>query len=317
MEKSAVFHMSEHNYCYPVSADTLCVRLRVRSGDCVKVLVYFKNLYDHTNHYYVKEMELHLSDGINDLYETEITVKEKHFKYYFELHAGDEIYYYTADGFLDTVHESNCFYFPRINRDDLLSNPEWAEGEIIYQVLIDRFHDGDSSNNPPGVKPPGALPDRNTYYGGDFQGIIERLDYIESLGTRIIYLSPLFRSPTYHKYDVADYYRIEEIYGGEEGLLKLVQSAHARGMKIVLDAVFNHCSVENELFQDVIVRGDRSRYRDWFIIESFPVDPENGNYDTFAGRVPSMPRFDTCNREVIEYLVNVAVYWTEKLNIDG
>ena len=81
--------------------------------------------------------------------------------------------------------------------------------------------------------------------------------------------------------------------------------------------VFNHCSVENELFQDVIAREDSSRYRDWFMIESFPVDPKNGNYDTFAGRVPSMPRFDTCNREVIEYLVNVAVYWTEKLNIDG
>lgn len=317
MEKSAVFHMSEHNYCYPVSADTLSVRLRVRSGDCEKALVYFKNLYDHSDHYYVKEMQLILSDSINDIYETGITVKEKHFKYYFELHTRDRIFHYTADGFIDIVHESNCFYYPRINRDDVLAHPGWAEGEIIYQVLIDRFHDGDPGNNPPGVKPPRTLPDRNTYYGGDFQGLIERLDHIESLGTRIIYLSPLFRSPSYHKYDVADYYRVEQIYGGEEGLLELVEAAHARGLKIVLDAVFNHCSVENELFQDVIARGGGSRYRDWFLIESFPVDLASGNYDTFAGQVPSMPRFDTCNPGVIDYLVNVAVHWTEKLNIDG
>lgn len=317
MEKSAVYHISEHNYSYAVSEDTLNVRIKAKAGDFDTVLVHYKNLYDHTEKYYIKEMTPILNDGISVMYEAGITVKEKHFKYYFELRTPDNIVFYTADGFLDKVAEGNCFYFPVINPDEIFKLPKWAEGAIIYQIIIDRFYDGNKNNNPPKVKKPYELPDRNTYYGGDFEGIIEKLDYIESLGTKIIYLSPVFLSPTYHKYDVKDYYKIEDIYGGEDGLKALINESHKKGIKIVLDAVFNHCSSENKIFQDVIKNGEKSIYKDWFFIESFPVDTVKCNYDTFAGEVPTMPRFNTANPEVIDYLTDVALYWTKELNLDG
>lgn len=317
MEKSAVYHISEHNYSYAVSEDTLNVRIKAKSGDFDTVFVHYKNLYDHTEKYYVKEMTPVLNDGISVMYEAGITVKEKHFKYYFELRTPDNIVFYTADGFLDNVVEGNCFYFPVINSDEIINLPKWAEGAIIYQIIIDRFYDGNKNNNPPKVKKPYELPDRNTYYGGDFEGIIKKLDYIESLGTKIIYLSPVFLSPTYHKYDVKDYYKIEDIYGGEDGLKALINESHKKGIKIVLDAVFNHCSSENKIFQDVIKNGEKSEYKDWFFIESYPVDTVKCNYDTFAGEVPTMPRFNTANPEVIDYLTEVALFWTKELNLDG
>jgi glycosidase len=96
-----------------------------------------------------------------------------------------------------------------------------------------------------------------------------------------------------------------------------VQKAHALGLKVILDAVFNHCSDQNPLFQDVLVNGARSPYAKWFYLDSFPVSAEPCNYDTFAGAVPSMPRFDTSNPEVIEYLTNAALHWTTRLNLDG
>lgn len=312
-----VVHFSDFNYAYAISNDTLNIRIKVRNGIFDSIIIYYKNLYDHGPNISSKAMVKILDDGYHSLYETAIQVKEKHFKYYFELQKKSEIINYTADGFVTNPIASNFFYYPFINDDEIITPPKWAEGEIIYQVLIDRFFDGDPSNNPQNCKPIDMLPDRETYYGGDFKGIIKKLDYIKSLGTKIIYLSPLFLSPTYHKYDVKDYYKIEDIYGGEEGLIELVQAAHDKDIKIVLDCVFNHCSVENELFQDVIKKGENSKYKDWFFIENFPVNVEKCNYDTFAGVVPTMPKFNTSNQEVIKYLTDAAVYWTKRLNIDG
>jgi hypothetical protein len=217
MDKTSVFHSSDNYYAYAVGNNTLRIRLKA-AREITGVSVFYKNLYNHTDDFMVSAAEAVLSDGVYTLYEAEISLPERHFKYYFEVRTEKESVYYTADGFLNTVHEGNCFYYPVINDDEVLSLPEWAEGGIIYQIITDRFFDGDKSNNPEGVKSPDELPDRNTYYGGDFKGIIRKLDYIKSLGAEMIYISPVFDSPSYHKYDVRDYYKIEDIYGGSEGL---------------------------------------------------------------------------------------------------
>lgn len=317
MKESTICHISDNYYAYAVGKDTLKVRLKACSEKISGVVVRYKNLYNHTDEFFIKEMEEIVCDGVYTLYEAEITVKERHFKYYFEIKTENGISLYTADGIIEKLHESNCFYYPVINDDEIIILPKWAEGGIIYQVITDRFFDGDKSNNPAEVKSAKILPDRNTYYGGDYKGIIEKLDYIKSLGADMIYISPPFDSPTYHKYDVRDYYKIEKVYGGKKALKELVEKAHEKDMKIILDAVFNHCSIENKLFKDVIKKGKDSKYADWFIIDSFPVNTEKCNYDTFGGLVPSMPRFNTSNEEVIEYLTEVAVYWTKELDIDG
>lgn len=317
MEKAAVYHISEHIFAYATKPDTLAVRLRMKAQDCTGVFIYYKNLYDHTDTFYKKPMQIILQDDLCVLYEAKIQIPQKHFKYYFQIETSDGLFYYTSDGFLDFVSHTHCFYYPAIHEDEIISLPGWAEGSMIYQIMVDRFLNGDPSNDPSCVANVNEKPGRNTFYGGDFQGIIQKLDYIHDLGAEMIYLSPVFASPTYHKYDVKDYYEIEESFGGKEMLAELVHRAHEKGIRIILDAVFNHCSVQNDLFQDVIKNGKNSKFSSWFYIEDFPVDPDRCNYDTFAGAVPEMPRFNTANPEVIQYLTDVALYWTKELCIDG
>jgi cyclomaltodextrinase len=314
--KTSVFHVPDIPYAYPVGSDRLNVRLKIGRG-VKQVIVHYKNLYDHTDNISSQPMELLLTDRNYALFETTIQVKERHFKYYFEIHWRKQKLCYTSDGWQKNPVPQNYFYYPVINESDILQMPKGWEGETIYQIWVDRFFDGNPANNPENVKPPYGKPDRSTYYGGDFAGIIAKLPYLVSLGVSAIYLSPVFKSPSYHKYDISDYDTIETIYGGEKGLMELVDKAHEAGIKVVLDAVFNHCSILHPYFQEVVKNGESSRYAKWFCIESFPVDPEKGNYDTFASLVPEMPKWNTSNPEVIAYLTDICVNWTKKLQIDG
>ncbi|MDD4493728.1 MAG: glycoside hydrolase family 13 protein, partial [Eubacteriales bacterium] len=315
---AVLFHISECNYSYPVSETGLALRLQTACNDAERVMVSFQNLYDHVSPFKACEMHLLLSDGLNDLYEAEIDIPERRFKYYFTVQKGNEIVHFGSDGpSKEAPAKEGCFYYPCINPDDLPGLPEWASGETIYQIWTDRFCNGDTSNDPPCTKPWGALPDRSTYYGGDFKGIIEKLPYLNSLGVGVIYLNPVFASPSYHKYDICDFETVDSYMGGEEGLKELIAKAHENGIRIVLDGVLNHCSSKHPIFLDLIEKGENSLYKDWFYPYFFPVSMEKCNYDTFAGLVPDMPRFNTANPEVIEYLVNNTVMWTKKLNLDG
>lgn len=316
MNREAIYHCSSFSYAYPVEKDVLCVRLMAQQDDIKEVKVYFRNLYEHERPMETVPMERILNDGLHDIYEARIQVKEKRFKYMFEIHS-DEHIFYTSDGFLQEWTENNCFFYPYINPDEILEMPDWAEGKLIYQILVDRFWNGDPGNNPKGCRAWEELPDGETYYGGDFEGVIQKLPYLEKLGVDILYINPVFSSPTYHKYDIRDYYRIEDIFGGKEVFKKLVDCVHARGMRLVLDGVFNHCSVHHPFFQDVLKNGPKSEYREWFCLYSYPVEEVKANYDSFGGLVPSMPRWNTANYQVIEYLTESAAYWTEYLNVDG
>ena len=315
MNRAAVYHISEHVFAYPVGPDAIALRLLAARGDLTEARVRFRNMYEHVAPMASMVMAKILTDEEHDVFEALVTIPEKRFRYYFEL-QGDETVCYTSDGFRSEAGEGNCFFFPYINEDEQPSQPDWAKGAAIYQVLVDRYHDGDPSNNPPGCKARDALPDRDTYYGGDFDGLIEKLPHIASLGMDILYLSPVFLSPTYHKYDTVDYFAIEEIYGGREGLRRLVDAAHAQGVRVLLDGVFNHCSDQHPFFRDVLEKGSSSTYADWFCIFSYdgkgkPV------YDSFGGLVPSMPRWNTCHPAVVDYLCEAAVHWTRELDIDG
>ena len=317
MQRCAVYHVSSSTFAYPVSKDTLAIRLQAARDDLKEVNIYFRNLYEHVLPMTVKKMTKILWDENCDMYEVHITVPEKRFQYYFELTGKDsESIFFTSDGFLEEVAEKNCYFFPYINDDEIYDLPEKWKGALIYQILIDRFFDGDSSNNPQNVKDIDVLPDRDTYYGGDFRGLTQKLDYIRSLGAELIYLSPVFLSPTYHKYDTIDYYQVEDIYGGRDELIKLIKAANEKGLGILLDGVFNHASDRHPFFLDLMEKGKGSKYRDWFCVFSYD---EEGRpvYDSFGGVVPSMPRWNICNEEVVEYLADIACYWTENLNIAG
>ncbi|MEA3485819.1 MAG: glycoside hydrolase family 13 protein [Candidatus Aerophobetes bacterium] len=195
--------------------------------------------------------------------------------------------------------------------------PDWVQDAIFYQIFPDRFYNGNSDNDSKNVCKWGNKPTRNNFFGGDLEGIIYKLPYLEELGVNALYLNPIFKSPSNHKYDTTDYYEVDPIFGNKDTLEELVKELHQRGMQVILDGVFNHCGDTFWPFQDVVEKGPRSKYKDWFIIKDYPIvrQPEP-NYCCWMG-VPSMPEFNTNNPEVREYLLKVVKYWIKEADIDG
>jgi glycosidase len=144
------------------------------------------------------------------------------------------------------------------------------------------------------------------------------LPYLHDLGVNVLYLTPVFESPSHHKYDTSDYYSIDSHFGQLEDLRRVVDEAHKLNMKVVLDAVFNHSGDRFFAFQDVMSNGANSKYKDWFFIDRFPVvqRPEP-SYESFGILSPSMPKLNTSNPEVVRYMLDVATYWIREVGIDG
>ena len=165
-------------------------------------------------------------------------------------------------------------------------------------------------------------PNMDDFFGGDLQGIIDHLDYLKDLGITGLYLCPIFEATTNHKYDTTDYFEIDRHFGDKEVFRNLVEEAHKRGIKIMLDAVFNHIGYQSAQWQDVLKNGEKSPYKDWFHIQEFPVtedklqNPRQLPYHTFAF-ASYMPKLNTANPEVRDYLLSVATYWIENFDIDA
>ncbi|WP_304172613.1 glycoside hydrolase family 13 protein [Limnochorda pilosa] len=194
----------------------------------------------------------------------------------------------------------------------------WTQGRVFYQVFPDRFANGDPSNDPPGTTPWGGPITHGTgeqYYGGDLAGLIDRLDYLAELGVGGIYLNPIFASGSSHGYDTVDYFRIDPRLGDLDTFRALLDEAHRREIRVILDAVFNHTGTGFWAFQDVMERGAASRYKDWYFFHGFPVDVEGPNYEAWWN-VASLPKLRVANPEVRAYLMGVARYWT-RFGIDG
>ncbi len=195
--------------------------------------------------------------------------------------------------------------------------PGWVRDAVFYQIFPDRFCDGDHATDPPGTQPWGELPTRYSFSGGDLVGIAEKLGYLDSLGITAIYLTPIFSSPSNHKYDTVDYFAVDPAFGRNAALARLVAAVHAHGMRIILDGVFNHCSNRHPFFLDAMARGRDSAYWEWFRIDDDILikDPET-NYGCWAG-CKSLPEWNHRNPEVWEYLLSVVRYWIREYDIDG
>ncbi len=170
--------------------------------------------------------------------------------------------------------------------------PEWFDDAVVYEIFVRSFYDSDGD----GI--------------GDLRGVIEQLDYVESLGADVIWLMPVLEGPTYHGYEVTDYYAIEADYGTEEDFLALLDAAHSRGIRVIMDFVIYHVSSRHPFFTDAYGNPD-SRYSDWFIWR----DEAHTSYETFMG-VQTMPRLNHENPEVLAYVTDVALHWLDP-NGDG
>jgi len=197
--------------------------------------------------------------------------------------------------------------------------PGWLKDEVFYQIFPDRFDNGDPSNDPINVRPWGSSPDSVHFQGGDLRGIINRLDYLQDLGVQAIYLNPIFLSTSNHRYNTVDYYKIDPKLGTMVDFNDLVKQVHARGMHLLLDGVFNHCGRGFYAFTDVLENGRESDYIDWFHIHRFPLDAyspdQTRNYQAWWG-IKSLPKFNTDNVRVRDYIFGVARYWIE-MGADG
>ena len=194
--------------------------------------------------------------------------------------------------------------------------PDWLADAVFYQIFPERFANGDPSLDPPGVEPWGAEPTRENFFGGDLAGITQRLDHIEALGANAIYLTPIFEADTNHRYDAKDYFAIDHRLGDLDAFRAFLDAAHARGIRVVLDAVLNHCGDGHWAFRDVVEKEAASEYVNWYSVESFPVQPHpEPNYRTCSGCY-YLPKWNAYNPAVREHHYQVARFWIEQ-GIDG
>ena len=372
MNKAALFCDGTEGYVYPPEPkenELVTFRFRTAKDDADRVgLVTSADTY---------VMEKECTQGEFDYYTFEVRLGAEPFRYCFEVQSGTEKYYYGRCGISREILEYyNFVVVPGF------STPDWAKGAVMYQIFTDRFYNGDKSNDVETNeyyyigdysqrvtnwdKYPANMGVRE-FYGGDLQGVMDKLDYLRELGVEVVYFNPLFVSPSNHKYDIQDYDYIDPHYGkivddgGEvlpdgvtdnsqatkykkrttglknleasnELFIKLVEELHRRGMKVILDGVFNHCGSFNKwMDRERIYEGEKdyepgayisadSPYRSYFrFFKEGPENwPYNGNYDGWWGHdtLPKLNYEDSVKLE--NYILYIGRKWVSPpYNVDG
>jgi glycosidase len=323
MLKEAIYHRPKNNFSYAYDKDTLHFILQTKKNDVDTVAILFGDPYDWENDkWQTKTLEM-VKSGSTDLHDYWFAAVKPEFRrlrYAFRCSDASETCFYTEGGIYSSPPSdiANYFCFPFLNQVDVFNAPSWVKNTVWYQIFPERFGNGDPDLNPDGALPwASTAPTPTNFFGGDFQGIINHLDHLEELGINGIYLTPIFKAHSNHKYDTIDYMEIDPQFGNKETFRRLVRECHKRGIRVMLDAVFNHSGYYFPPFQDVLEKQEESAYKDWFHIREYPITSEpKPNYDTF-GFVGSMPKLNTENPEVKKYLLDVARYWIEEFDIDG
>ena len=207
--------------------------------------------------------------------------------------------------------------------------PDWVKDAVFYQIFPDTFSRSERVPKSGNLEPWDALPSFHGYKGGDLLGVVEHLDYLADLGINALYFCPVFQSASNHRYHTHDYYRVDPMLGGNAALRELLDRAHERGIRVVLDGVLNHASRGFFQFHDILENGAQSAYIDWFVVRdrSKPLDPYdvaaiaagNATWETNYQcwwNLPALPEFNTNHPEVREFLWNVATHWIV-FGIDG
>ena len=370
LDKQALFSDTSEDYLIPQEPNPYSrITVRFRAG---------KNNIDHVFFVCKGQKELMnkvLSDELFDFYELEYQLDNEPINYHFEIKTGKLTCFFDMRGV--AKNEDSHFGFKVIPG---FKTPKWAKGAVIYQIYVDRFYNGDPSNDvltneyvyigEKTIKAedwhqyPASM-DVRTFYGGDLQGVIDKLDYLEDLGIDAIYFNPLFVSPSNHKYDIQDYDYIDPHIGriiNDEGellredqrenkeatryirrvtdrtnleasnqlFIELVEEAHKRGIKVIIDGVFNHCGSFNKwldrerIYEDVpgYEKGayieEDSPYHDFFQFYEKDKWPYNGSYDGWWGH-DTLPKLNyEASRQLCDYILHIGRKWVSPpYNADG
>lgn len=346
-----------------------------------KIKIRFRTAKDNVDYVYViinkKQFKMVRVDQDEqfDYYEAEYQLNTEMIKYYFEIHVGKIFGYYDVRGFASEVEERMWFrVIPGF------STPDWAKGAVMYQIFVDRFYNGDKTNDVENneyvyindytkkvdnwFKYPAQMGVRE-FYGGDLQGVLDKMDYLQELGIEALYFNPLFVSPSNHKYDIQDYDYIDphigriveekgEVLGqgmmdnqnatkyinrvsnkknleaSNELFIKLVEEAHKRGMKVIMDGVFNHCGSFNKWMDRERIYENtpgyangafvsaHSPYRSFFEFKEQDKWPYNKSYEGWWGH-ETLPKLNyEESKQLEDYILYIGQKWVSPpYNIDG
>ena len=376
MRRDALFCDGTSSYVMPAepkAGETVTLRFRTAENDVADVIL----LVGEEKARYTMQK----ADSIEnfDFWEIQWTLDEAPLVYCFEIQRGGEICYYNRCGVSDRIVD---YYDFKIVPG--FSTPDWAKGAVMYQIFVDRFYNGDPQNDVEDreyiyigapceqVKDWGSMPatpDIRRFYGGDLQGVMDKLDYLQDLGIEVIYFNPLFVSPSNHKYDIQDYDYIDPHYGkivkdGGEVLVegdmdnthatkyqirtgdkenleasnalfaRLVDEMHKRGMRVILDGVFNHCGSFNKWMDRERIYEQQPAYQDkqgafvssqspyrsffHFFKEEESEWPYNYNYDGWWGH-DTLPKLNyEDSPKLVQYIMDIGKKWVSPpYNIDG
>ncbi len=322
MLREAVLHIPDSSYAFATDENTVVFRLRTKKNDVRRCTFCFGDRVNPRKIIPITKepMKKAGTDALFDYYECTLKIRFTRICYYFLLEDKAEILYYYADEFHDTARcdRTEYYQFAYVRREDVARVPRWAASAVIYQIFPDSFATSKRfiSRKSPALQEAHGLPCASKS-GGTLRGITENLDYLADLGVTCLYLNPIFSASSYHKYDTIDYFSIDPCFGTKNDLIHLVAACHENGMRVILDGVFNHCGSGFFAFQDVLTNGEKSVYADWFYRLEFPVRYETPpNYEAFA-YVREMPKLNTGNPRVAEYLCRVGTYWIQEADIDG
>ena len=335
MEYSAILHDMDKRFCYAIDKDLFVIRVQVKKDDIKEIILHYEDKYIPLEWKDTRKtipMKKVATSQFHDYYEAQLQMHLICLRYYFEFTdmQGEKVYYGNYEFDKESItNRDRMFDCPQnLREEEMFEVPEWAANKVVYQIFPSRFAASQPIDKELWYKAPITSKDN---LHGDLRGIIDHLDHIQKLGIDVVYLTPIFKATSSHKYDTIDYFIIDPEFGTNEIFEKLVKEAHQRGIRIMLDAVFNHCGYQHPFWQDVLMHGKESKYYDYFyildadkpifdgqVLDGVPqeIPREELNYRTFA-YTPTMPKWNTGNPEVREYLLEAACFWTEKYHIDG
>lgn len=324
MDYSAIFHRPMSEYAHAIDETNYIFRLRSARNDLKECTFFYADRAEMAPEltFFQLPMKRVRQDKYYDYFEVRLETKFQRVAYFFELDDGNKKSYYYGDCFSDTpdAERYEFFQLPFNLRADRIEIPDWVKDTVVYNIFPDSFANGKRKMD---IKE--SCADYNgeecrSFLGGTIKGIEENLDYIKELGCNCIYLNPFFVASSYHKYDLIDYFHVDPTRGTDDDFKSLVKAAHAMGMRVIIDGVFNHVCWKHPFFKDVLEKGKESVYYDYFYdIPEKPVFPEKGKapeYLCFA-YVPEMPKTNTANKELSDYFCSVGKYWVKEFDVDG
>jgi glycosidase len=318
-----LYHGTGMEYACLSTRNRLRIRLRTRKGDVEEARALLGSGR-------TCPMERFATLGRHDFFEATVPIRTATARYAFKIRDGETTIYFGSKGASKRKSRVSLFSFKPSG--PFLETPGWVRDAAFYQIFPERFQNGDPSNDPKVpmrpegkawnihdryMEPWGGKPSYNNFFGGDLKGILEKLPYLEELGISAIYLNPVFRSVSNHKYDTADYMKVDPGLGDMDLFKELTRTCHEKGIRVIIDGVFNHTGDEFWAFRDILKNQQKSRYLKWYFVKSFPVVVKgNPPYEAWWG-FGDMPKLNTRNPEVREHLLKVAAYWIREGGADG